>query len=54
MEAVPESKEKNERVYREVRFQRSSSTSMKRDAEVFRLKRLETIDYATNLCQYLD
>ena len=31
---------------------------MKRDAEVFQLKcahkNLETIEYATNLCQYLD
>ena len=45
-------------MYREVRFQRNSTTVMKRDAEVFPLKRvhknLETIDYATNLCQYLD
>ena len=58
MDYVPESKEKNEQMYRAVRFQRNSSTAMKRNAEVFRLKRLhknhEKIDYATNMCQYLD
>ena len=45
-------------MYRKVRFQRNSSTALKRDAVVFRLKcahkNLETIDYATNLCKYLD
>ena len=34
------------------------STALKRDAEVFRLKKdhknLDTSDYAANLCQYLD
>ena len=58
MDAVLESKEKNERMYREVRFPRNCSTAMKRDEEMFQLKpvhrNLETIDYATNLCQYLD
>ena len=58
MDAIPESKEKNEQMYCEVRFQRNSSTAMKKDAEVFQLKHahknFETIDYATNLCQYLD
>ena len=58
MDAVPDSKVKNGRMYREVRFQRNSSTALKRDAVVFRLKcahkNLETIDYATNLCKYID
>ena len=58
MEAVPESKLKNDRMYREIRFQRNSSTALKRDAKVFRLKgahkNLDTSDYASNLCQYLD
>ena len=60
MDGVPESKEKNERMYREVSFHGNSSTAMKRVAEMLflRLKRahknLETIGYTTNLCQYLD
>jgi hypothetical protein len=58
MESEPESIEKNQRMYREVRFQRLSSQSLKKDAAVFRLKRdgrnLPTKDYADNLCVYLD
>ena len=58
MDAVPDSKEKNEQMYYKVRFQRNSSTAMTRDAEFSWLKlahkNLETIDYATNFCQYLD
>ena len=58
MENEPESPAKNERMYREIRFQRNSSQSLKKEAAVFRLKRngknLETSEYASNLCQYLD
>lgn len=58
MESEPESKEKNERMYKEIRFQRNSSQALKKDAAVFRLKRnsrnLETCEYAANLSVYLD
>ena len=60
MDGVQESKQKNERMYRELSFQGNSSTVMKRVSEmlVLRLKRahknLETIGYAANLCQHLD
>ena len=60
MDGVQESKQKNERMYRELSFQGNSSTAMKRVAEmlVLRLKRahknLETIGYPANLCQHLD
>ena len=53
MESEPDSKEKNERIYREVRFQRNSSQSLRKDAAVFRLRRngknLDTEEYASNL-----
>ena len=58
MESEPDSKEKNERIYREVRFQRNSSQSLRKDAVVFRLRRnrknLDTEKYASNLSLYLD
>ena len=58
MDSEPESKEKNERLYREIRFQRNSSQALKKDAAVFRLKRnsknLETCEYAANLSVYLN
>ena len=38
----------------EVRFQRNTSKIYKTDAAVFRLKNLTTMEYATNLCKYLD
>ena len=45
-------------MYREVRFQRNTSLSLKKEAAVFRLKRsskyLPTAEYATNLAKYLD
>ena len=48
MDAVDESKEKNQRMYVEVRFQKNTTTGLKKDHAVFRLKRnaknLETID----------
>jgi len=57
MDEGHESKMKNERLYRQVRFQRNS-TSLKKNGEMFRLKihylNLATSDYAANLCQYLD
>ena len=49
MESEPDSKEKNERIYREVRFQRNSSRSLRKDAAVFRVRRngknLDTEEY---------
>ena len=58
METVPESEEKNRRLYPEVRLQKNTSQCLKKEAAVFRLKRnsrnLSTIEYFTNLCQYLD
>ena len=58
MESETESKEKNKRMYIEVRFQRNSSQSLKKEAAIFRLKRngknLKTSEYAANLCMYLD
>ena len=58
MESEPESKQKNQRMYIEVRFQRNSTQSLKKDAAVFRLKQngrnLETDEYASNISLYLD
>ena len=57
MNSVPDSKEKNKRLYLEVRYERESSLSLKRTAVVFKLKsggkNLATDDYATNLCKIL-
>ena len=51
-------KEKNSRLYVEVRYARCTSLSLKETAKVFRLKRggkkLETEEYASNLMEYLD
>ena len=58
MNSEPESISKNNRMYREIQFQKNSSTGIKSDAAVFRLKRnhknLDTSDYAANLCEYLN
>ena len=58
MESCPESKQKNERMYREVRFHRMTSRRKKESDSVFRLKKqgknLETDDYANNLKAYLE
>ena len=49
---------KNSRMYREVRYARMTSLTLKENASVFRLKKagknLETQMYAENLMQYLD
>ena len=49
---------KNSRMYREVRYVRMTSLTLKKNASVFRLKKagknLETQMYAENLMQYLD
>ena len=54
---TPESKEKNVRLYTEVRYAKNSCLSMKHTASVFRLKRdyknLTSKEYVENLCQYL-
>ena len=51
-------KEKNSRLYVEVRYARTTSLSLKETAKVFWLsrggKKLETMEYATNLMEYLD
>ena len=56
--SYPDSKEKNKRMYIEVRFAKESSLSLKRTASVFKLKSgckdLTTEDYAINLCKYFD
>ena len=48
----------NERLYKEVRYAKSTSLSLKETAEVFRLKKggknLATKDYAKHLMEYLD
>ena len=58
MENEAESKEKNKRMYTEVRFQRNTSQSLKKEAAAFRLKRngknLETSEYAANISLYFD
>ena len=58
MNSCPESKEKNKRMYREVRFHRMTSNRKKETDSIFRLKKdgknLETIDYANNLKSYLN
>ena len=58
MSSCPDSKEKNKRMYLEVRYARESSCSLKRTAIIFKLKNrgknLNTEDYATNLCHYFD
>ena len=50
MDELSEGKEKNHRIYIEVRFQRNTSNALKKDASVFRLKdkgkNLSTQDYA--------
>lgn len=56
LETVPESQEKNKRLYDEVRYARLSSLSLKESAAVFRLKRdyknLDSIEYGENLLTY--
>ena len=58
MSSCQDSKEKNSRLYLEVRYAKESSMSLKRTASVFRLKiggkNLATDDYAANLCKYFD
>ena len=58
MKSCQETKEKNSRMYREVRFHRMTSNRKKETDSVFRLKKdgknLETIDYASNLKSYLN
>ena len=39
MEQIPESKEKNQRMYNEVRFQKNTCKFLKKDNAIFRLKR---------------
>ena len=54
---TPESKEKNQRLYTEVRYAKKLCLSMKHTASVFRLERdyknLTSKEYVENLCQYL-
>ena len=51
-------KEKNTRMYVEVRYARTTSLTLKENASVFRLKingkNLETKEYAENLIRYFD
>ena len=58
MKDTPESKDKNNRMFIEIRFHENTPTTMSKNAEVFRLKKnhqnIGTSDYALNLCQYLD
>ena len=58
MEQIPESKEKNQQMYIEVRFQKNTSKFFKKDNAIFRLKRdgknLPTSDYVFDLCLYFD
>ena len=58
MEDIPKSKDKNNRMFIEIRFQKNTSACIRKNAEVFRLKKnhqnLDTSDYASNLFQYLD
>ena len=58
IENEAEGKEKNNRMYIEVRFQRNTSQSLKKEAAVFRLKRsgknLETSEYFVHLSLYFD
>ena len=57
-EQTPESKEKNQQMYIEVRFQKNTSKFLKKDNAIFRLKRdeknLPMSDYVFNLCLYFD
>ena len=39
MEDIPESKDKNNRIFIVIRFQKNPSTGMRKNAEVFRLKK---------------
>ena len=58
MEQIPESKEKNQQMYIEVRFQKNTSKFLKKDNAIFYLKRdgknFPTSDYVLNLCLYFD
>ena len=58
MTSAQESKLKNERLYREVRYARNTCLSMSNPAKFFKLKQnaknLESQDYATCLIAYFD
>ena len=58
MGKVKESAAKNKRMYIEIRLQKITSKTLKKDNRLFRLKaggkNLSTEDYADNLCAYLD
>ena len=55
---MKESAAKNKRMYIEIRLQKITSKTLKKDNRLFRLKaggkNLSTEDYADNLCAYLD
>ena len=55
--STPESSEKNERLYIEVRYAKNTCLSLKHTAPVFRLmrnhKKLPSQEYVDNRCQYL-
>ena len=58
MEQIPESQEKNQQMYIEVRFQKNTRKFLKKDNAIFHLKRdgknLPTSDYVFDLCLYFD
>ena len=58
MEDIPESKDKNNRMFMEIGFQKNTSAAMRKKAEMFRMEKnrqnLDISDYASNLYQYLD
>ena len=58
IEDIPESKDKNNRMFIEIKFQKNTSTATRKIAKTFRSKKnhqnLGTSDSSSNLCQYLD
>ena len=58
MEDIPESKDKNNTIFIEIRFQKNTLTAMRKNARVFRLNKnyhtLDTSDKTSNLCRYLN
>ena len=58
IEDIPESKNKNNRMFIEIKFQKNTSTATRKIAKTFKSKKnhqnLGTSDSSSNLCQSLD
>ena len=56
IEDIPETKDKNNRMFIEIKLQKNRSTATRKNAKTFRSKKnhqnLDTFDSSSNLCQY--